>query len=170
MTQGNPSRRTRRVGRRDWRAIALIEIVTVAAASAGFFTVLWSIRNGFALEPTKGSVELVVDLGEGARDSLSGALGVVATVQLACLFAIVTGQIVHPDGAEESKLRGMLSIISLGAVTAVAPAVLAVSLHSARSLDDSGLLLVALPIYLLQLAISTAIGDRKSTRLNSSHV
>src|SRR5699024_10578785 len=111
MTQGNPSRRTRRVGRRDWRAIALIEIVTVAAASAGFFTGLRSIRNGFALEPTRSIVELLIDLGDGAREPLMGALGVVATVQLACLIAIVTGQIVHPDG-EESKLRGMLSIIS----------------------------------------------------------
>src|SRR5699024_6990529 len=105
MTQGNPSRRTRRVGRRDWRAIALIEIVTVAAASAGFFPVLWSIRNGFPLEPTKGIVELMIDLGEGAREPLMGALGVVATVQLACLIAIVTGHIVHPVGAAESKLR-----------------------------------------------------------------
>lgn len=158
MTQGSSNRPTRRVGRRDWRAIALIEIVTVTAASVGFFTVLWSFRNGFTAAPTKSVVALMIDLGEGAREPLMGALGVVATVQLACLIAIVTGQIVHPDGAEESKLRGMLSVISLGAVTAVAPAVLAVSLYSARSLDDSGFLLVALPIYLLQLAISTAIG------------
>src|SRR5699024_12451040 len=108
MTQGNTNRRTRRVGRRDWRAIALMEIVTVAAASAGFFTVLWSIRNGFALEPTKSIVELMIDLGEGARDPLMGALGVVATVQLAYLIAIVTGQSIHPGRAHASNLRDTL--------------------------------------------------------------
>lgn len=159
MTQGNPSLPTRRVGRRDWRIIALTEVAAISVVSAGFFTLLWIILNEFTSVPTMSIVELLIDLGEGARGSLMGALGVVATVQLACLIAIVTGQIVHQDGAEESKLRGMLSVISLGAVTAIAPAVLAVSFQSARALEDSGLLLIALPIYFLQLVISTAIGS-----------
>ncbi|MFC7465549.1 hypothetical protein [Brachybacterium sp. GCM10030252] len=148
----------REVGRRDWRLIALMQIVCVGVISAGFVVLVLIVWNEFTSAPTIGADELLMMLGSGARDVVMGALGVVATVQLACFIAIVTGQIVHQDGAEESKLRSMLSVISLVAVVSVGPAILAVSFHSAHSREDSGLLLVVIPIYSLQLAISTVIG------------
>lgn len=148
----------REVGRRDWRLIVLMQIGCVGVFSAGFVVLVLIVWNEFTSAPTIGAVELLVVLGTGARDLVMGALGVVATVQLACFVAIVTGQIVHQNGAEESKLRSMLSVISLVAVVSVGPAILAVSFHSVHSLEDSGLLLVVLPIYSLQLAISTVIG------------
>lgn len=158
MTRTVSPKTARSVGRRDWRAVALGEAGLVLIASGGFFTILWIIWNQFAPAPSMSWIELAIALGPKAGEHLMSAFGVVATVQLACLIAIVTGQIVHQDGAEESKLRSMLSLISLAAVVAVAPAVLAVVIHAARSLEEGGLLLVAVPIYALQLAISTAIG------------
>lgn len=158
MAENGRELQVRRVGRRDWRVIAALEIGMVSVLSAGFFILLWIFRSEFTSEPAMSIGGLLAALGAGASSSLLGALGVVATVQLACFIAIVSGQIFHQDGVEESRLRSMLSLISLGAVAAVGPAVLAVSFHSAGSLERSGLLLVVLPVYVLQLAISTAIG------------
>ncbi|WP_138983797.1 hypothetical protein [Brachybacterium paraconglomeratum] len=158
MTQVVSPATTRSVGRRDWRAVALGEALVIVTFAGGFFTILWIIWNQFTPAPSMSWVQLVIALGSGASRHLMSAFGVVATVQLACLIAIVTGQIVHQDGAEEAKLRSMLSLISLAAVVTIAPAVLAVVVDAAQTVEEGGLLLVAVPIYLLQLAISTAIG------------
>lgn len=148
----------RSVGRRDWRTIALAEAVGICTFTFGLFALTLIIRNEFTSLPDIGFAELLNKLGARSGDLAMGALGVVATVQLACLIAIVSGQIIHNDGAEESKLRSMLSIISMVSVVIAGPAVLATSTHAARSLEEGGLLLVIPPIYLLQAAISTAIG------------
>ncbi len=158
MAETAPTIQSREIGRRDWRKIALTEILCVSVFSAGFFALVLIVWNEFSSAPTIGVVDLLSRFGTGASDLVMGGLGVVATVQLACFIAIVTGQIIHQDGAEESRLRGMLSVISLAAVTALGPSILAVSFHSLQSFEDNGLLLVVLPIYGLQLGISTVIG------------
>lgn len=158
MGKGTGRRESREVGRRDWRMSALWEIFLVSLAAAGVLALIVMTRNAFEIGPERGPIDLIAGLGEAAASHLTAALGVVATVQLACLIAIVTGQIVHRDSVEESKLRGTLSLISISSVMVVAPAVTAVTLHEVRSFEGLGLLLVVIPIYALQLGISIVIG------------
>lgn len=158
MGKSAERREPREIGRRDWRVVALWEVALVSLAAVGALSLIVITRIALEIGPERGSIDLLAGLGEAAAPHLMAALGVVATVQLACLIAIVTGQIVHRDGLEESKLRSTLSLISMSSVMVVAPAITAVTLHEVRSFESLGMLLVVIPVYVLQLGISVVVG------------
>ncbi|MGY5764292.1 hypothetical protein ACXET9_03695 [Brachybacterium sp. DNPG3] len=138
--------------------MALSQILLITAVGAGVLFVIAVIQNGPDAPLSVTLLDRIAELGGPVEGELMGALGVVMTVQLACLIAIVSGQIVHGDRMEESKLRGTLDSFSLAAIVMVTPAIFASIVHVAVEADDGGNLLIVLPVYALQVWVGIIIG------------
>lgn len=102
--------------------------------------------------------QLVTALGRGVNGQLGWVFGILVTVQLGCLIALIGGQIRAKSRRVEALLRDALSLFSVMPVVALSPA-LTVAIIAAFLIGElRGSLLVTVPMLALTVALSIFIG------------
>lgn len=103
-------------------------------------------------------LQLATVLGRGVIDQLGWVFGILITIQLGCLIALLGGQILARDRQEEATLRSALSDFSFLPVVALSPAITVASIAAFRVGDLRGALFVIVPALILTVALSVFIG------------
>ena len=148
----------KRVARKEWPDVAKIVVFLNAVCGAGGCFLFWHIANGPWVESRAGFLEWVRQVGPGVADHIGWGFGLVATIQFACLIAIIGGQINVGDNEEEAKMREVLNALAVFPLALIAPAMCVLVVGAAGDARLAGVLMVAAPVFLLLSVISVYVG------------
>ncbi len=144
--------------RRDWKPqFAAVVVPSLLYAGMTIF-----VLANVALTPGEGwwirLLQIATVLGRGVIEQLGWVFGILITIQLGSLIAILGGQIYARNRRDEADLRTMLGLLSAFPVVALSPALTAASIAAFRVAELRGALLVIVPALALTVALSVFIG------------
>ena len=156
------SMRTVRIARRPWQPVARVVIgLNALLGTCGAF-LCWHIANGPWWDEKTAVSQWVAEVGAGVADNIGWSLTLVAAIQLACLIAIIGGQLNVGGDDEETKVREVLNALAVQSLPLLAPGMVIIVGWAAGDARASGVLMIAGPAYLLLLAISIYVGTFES--------
>ncbi len=156
----------RRAGRRPPLEISLRDPRPIAAAVIipsliyAFVTVfLLAAAAGALDEGWRGRLlQLATVLGRGVLTQQGWVFGILITIQVGCLIALLGGQINAENRRVEATLRDALSLFSVIPVVALSPALTVAVIAAFRVGELRGNLFVIIPVLALTVGLSIFIG------------
>lgn len=144
--------------RRDWRP----QFAAVVVPSLLYAGVTVVVLSAVALAPGEGwllrLVQQATVLGRGVIAQLGWVFGILITVQLGCLIAVLGGQIHTRTRRDEADLRAALGLFSALPIIGLSPALTVASIAAFRVGELRGALFVIVPAVALTVALSVFVG------------
>lgn len=142
----------------DWRPIFAAVVVPSLIYAFVTCVVLAAVAGAFAEGWWTHMVQLATVIGRGVIEHLGWVFGILITIQLGCLIALLGGQINAQTRRVEATLRDALSLFSVTPVIALSPALAVAVIAAFRVGELRGSLFVMVPALALTVGLSTFIG------------
>lgn len=144
--------------RRDWKPqLAAVVVPSLLYVCLTIFLLTAAVQapgGGWTIR----LLQLATALGRGVIDQLGWVFGILITIQLGCLIALLGGQIIARNRRDEADLRTALSLFSVFPVVALSPALTVAAIAAFRVGELRGALFVIVPALVLTITLAVFIG------------